>query len=323
MDRLALVVPCYNEEAVMKISSEALRGVLQDLIGKQKISEDSFVLFVDDGSKDKTWELIEEEHRLHENVKGLKLAGNVGHQYALTAGLVTAKDCSDVTVSIDADLQDDVSVIEEMIDKFHAGNDIVYGVRNDRSSDSFFKRFTAQAFYKMMAVMGVKTVYNHADFRLMSKRAVEQFSKYRESNLFLRGMMPLIGYQTDCVYYERKERVAGESKYPLKKMLALAFNGISSFSVKPISLITTFGIIIICMCFLAAAYALWSYFTGHVTAGWTSLILSIWFLGGVQLVSIGLIGQYIGKIYIEVKQRPRYNIETFLGETDESEKKYI
>ncbi len=316
MDRLALVVPCYNEEAVMKISSEALRGVLQDLIEKQKIAEDSFVLFVDDGSKDKTWELIEEEHRLHSNVKGLKLAGNVGHQFALTAGLITAKDHSDVTVSIDADLQDDVNVIEEMIDKFHAGNDIVYGVRNDRSSDSFFKRFTAQGFYKMMAVMGVKTVYNHADFRLMSKRALEQFAKYRESNLFLRGMMPLIGYQTDCVYYERKERVAGESKYPLKKMLALAFNGISSFSVKPISLITALGVIIICMCFLAAVYALWSYFTGHVTAGWTSLILSIWFLGGVQLVSIGLIGQYIGKIYIEVKQRPRYNIETFLNEED-------
>ena len=316
MDSLALVVPCYNEEAVMKISSEALRGVLQDLIEKQKIAADSFVLFVDDGSKDKTWELIEEEHRLHSNVKGLKLAGNVGHQFALTAGLITAKDHSDVTVSIDADLQDDVNVIEEMIDKFHAGNDIVYGVRNDRSSDSFFKRFTAQGFYKMMAVMGVKTVYNHADFRLMSKRALEQFAKYRESNLFLRGMMPLIGYQTDCVYYERKERVAGESKYPLKKMLALAFNGISSFSVKPISLITALGVIIICMCFLAAVYALWSYFTGHVTAGWTSLILSIWFLGGVQLVSIGLIGQYIGKIYIEVKQRPRYNIETFLNEED-------
>lgn len=316
MDRLALVVPCYNEEAVMKISSEALRGVLEDLIRKQKISDDSFVLFVDDGSKDKTWELIEEEHRLHPNVKGLKLAGNVGHQFALTAGLITAKDCSDVTVSIDADLQDDVSVIEEMIDKFHAGNDIVYGVRKDRSSDTFFKRFTAQSFYKLMAAMGVKTVYNHADFRLMSKRAVEQFSKYRETNLFLRGMMPLIGYQTDCVYYERKERVAGESKYPLKKMLALAFNGISSFSVKPISLITALGIIIIILSFLAAIYALWSYFTGRVTAGWTSLILSIWFLGGVQLVSIGLIGQYIGKIYIEVKHRPRYNVETFLDEEE-------
>ena len=321
MDRLALVVPCYNEEAVMKISSEALRGVLEDLIRKKKIAEDSFVLFVDDGSKDKTWELIEEEHRLHSNVKGLKLAGNVGHQFALTAGLITARDCSDVTVSIDADLQDDVAVIEEMIDKFHEGNDIVYGVRKDRSSDTFFKRFTAQSFYKLMAMMGVKTVYNHADFRLMSRRAVEQFSKYRETNLFLRGMMPLIGYQTDCVYYERKERVAGESKYPLKKMLALAFNGISSFSVKPISLITTLGIGIIVLSFLAAVYALWSYFTGRVTAGWTSLILSIWFLGGVQLVSIGLIGQYIGKIYIEVKQRPRYNIETFLDESESSENK--
>ncbi len=321
MDRLALVVPCYNEEAVMKISSEALRGVLEDLIRKKKIAEDSFVLFVDDGSKDRTWELIEEEHRLHSNVKGLKLAGNVGHQFALTAGLITARNCSDMTVSIDADLQDDVAVIEEMIDKFHEGNDIVYGVRKDRSSDTFFKRFTAQSFYKLMAMMGVKTVYNHADFRLMSRRAVEQFSKYRETNLFLRGMMPLIGYQTDCVYYERKERVAGESKYPLKKMLALAFNGISSFSVKPISLITTLGIGIIVLSFLAAVYALWSYFTGRVTAGWTSLILSIWFLGGVQLVSIGLIGQYIGKIYIEVKQRPRYNIETFLDERESSENK--
>ncbi len=314
MDRLALVVPCYNEEAVIKISSEALRNTLEGLVQKQKIAEDSFILFVDDGSKDKTWELIEEEFQRHENVKGLKLAGNVGHQFALTAGLLTAKDWSDVTVSIDADLQDDVAVIEEMIDKFHEGNDIVYGVRNDRSSDSFFKRFTAQSFYKLMAAMGVKTVYNHADFRLMSKRAVEQFSKYEETNLFLRGMMPLIGYQTACVYYERKERVAGESKYPLKKMLALAFNGISSFSVKPISMITVLGIVIICMSILAAAYALFSYFTGRVTAGWTSLILSIWFLGGVQLVSIGLIGQYIGKIYIEVKHRPRYNVETFLNE---------
>ncbi len=314
MDRLALVVPCYNEEAVIKISSEALRNTLEDLVQKQKIAEDSIILFVDDGSKDKTWELIEEEFQRHGNVKGLKLAGNVGHQFALTAGLLTAKDWSDVTVSIDADLQDDVAVIEEMIDKFHEGNDIVYGVRNDRSSDSFFKRFTAQSFYKLMAAMGVKTVYNHADFRLMSKRAVEQFSKYEETNLFLRGMMPLIGYQTACVYYERKERVAGESKYPLKKMLALAFNGISSFSVKPISMITVLGVVIICMSILAAVYALFSYFTGHVTAGWTSLILSIWFLGGVQLVSIGLIGQYIGKIYIEVKHRPRYNVETFLNE---------
>lgn len=314
MDRLALVVPCYNEEAVMKISSEALRGVLDHLVSVGKISSDSFVLFVDDGSKDKTWACIEEEFHLHENVKGLKLAGNVGHQFALTAGLLTAKECSDMTVSIDADLQDDVDVIEDMVDKFHEGNDIVYGVRNDRSSDSFFKRTSAQAFYKMMAAMGVKTVYNHADFRLMSQRAVEQFSKYHETNLFLRGLVPLIGYKTDCVYYERKERVAGESKYPLKKMLALAFNGISSFSVKPINFIMTAGAAIVFLCIVAAVYALFSYWTGHVTAGWTSLILSIWFLGGVQLLSIGLIGQYIGKIYTEVKQRPRYNIETFLNE---------
>lgn len=313
MDKLAIVVPCYNEEEVLKIASEALRGVLDDLIGKGKIADDSFILFVNDGSKDKTWELIEEEHAAHPvQVYGIKLAGNVGHQFALTAGLITAKDMSDVTVSIDADLQDDVNVIEEMIDKFHAGCDIVYGVRKERKTDTFFKRTTAQAFYKLMHMMGVKTVYNHADFRLMSRRAVEEFSKYKETNLFLRGMMPLIGYQTDCVYYDRKERVAGESKYPLKKMLALAFNGISSFSVKPISLILGVGLFIIFTSFVALIYALISYFSGHVVPGWTSLILSIWFLGGLQLLAIGLVGQYIGKIYIEVKQRPRYNIETVL-----------
>ena len=314
LDRLAIVVPCYNEEEMLTISSESLKGVLQDLIDKKKIAEDSFVLFVDDGSRDETWKLIEEEHQKSSRVKGLKLTGNVGHQFALTAGLLSAKDIADVTVSIDADLQDDILVIEEMVDKFHQGCEIVYGVRSDRSTDSFFKRTTAQMFYKMMAAMGVKTVYNHADFRLMSKCALEEFSKYRETNLFLRGMMPLLGFQTGEVYYERKERVAGKSKYPLKKMLALAFNGISSFSIRPISLIIWLGAgIVVCSC-LAAVYALISYFTGHVVAGWTSLILSIWFLGGVQLLSIGLIGQYIGKIYMEVKQRPRYHIEKFLDE---------
>lgn len=318
MEKLAIVVPCYNEEEVLKIASEALRGVLDDLVSKGKIAKDSFILFVNDGSKDRTWALIEEEHAAHPvQVCGVNLAGNVGHQFALTAGLITAKDMSDVTVSIDADLQDDVAVIEEMIDKFHAGNDIVYGVRKERKTDTFFKRTTAQGFYKIMEMMGVKTVYNHADFRLMSKRAVEQFSQYKESNLFLRGMMPLIGYQTDCVYYDRKERVAGESKYPLKKMLALAFNGISSFSVKPITLILGVGIFIIFMCVLAAIYALVSYATGHVEPGWTSLILSIWFLGGLQLLAIGLVGQYIGKVYIEVKQRPRYNIEKVLSSEEE------
>ncbi|MBQ1171212.1 MAG: glycosyltransferase family 2 protein [Lachnospiraceae bacterium] len=313
MDRLALVVPCYNEEAVLEISAKELKSVLSDLIQKQKISPYSFILFVNDGSKDRTWELIEKEHRESEMVFGLKLAGNVGHQFALTAGLLTAKDICDIAVSIDADLQDDTSVIEEMVDKYHAGNDIVYGVRNDRKSDSWFKRTTAQGFYKIMALMGVKTVYNHADFRLMSKRALEQFSKFEENNLYLRGMVPLIGYQTDCVYYERKERVAGESKYPLSKMLALAWNGITSFSVKPISLVTGLGFLIMFLSVLAAIYAFVSYFFGTVEPGWTSLLLSVWFLGGLQLCAIGLIGQYIGKIYIEVKHRPRYNIETLLS----------
>ena len=315
MDRLGIVVPCYNEEEVLKIASEALRGVLNDLIAKEKISSDSFIMFVNDGSKDATWQLIEEEHSLYPHqVFGVKLAGNVGHQYALTAGLNTAKDMCDISVSIDADLQDDVAVIEEMVDKFHEGKDIVYGVRKKRTTDSFFKRTTAQGFYKFMNIMGVKTVYNHADFRLMSRRAMEQFSEYKEANLFIRGIVPLIGYETDCVYYDRKERVAGESKYPLKKMLALAFNGISSFSIKPISLITGLGALIIFLSVCAAIYALISYFLGHVQPGWTSLILSIWFLGGVQLLCIGLIGQYIGKIYIESKHRPRYNIEKVLSD---------
>ncbi|MBQ9140502.1 MAG: glycosyltransferase family 2 protein [Lachnospiraceae bacterium] len=313
MDKLAIVVPCYNEEEVLNMASEALRGVLDDLIAKGKIAKDSFVLFVNDGSKDRTWELIETEHAKHPiQICGVKLAGNVGHQSALTAGLITAMELSDVTVSIDADLQDDVAVIEEMIDKFHEGKDIVYGVRKERKTDTFFKRVTAQGFYKVMALMGVKTVYNHADFRLMSKRAVEQFSKFQETNMYLRGMMPLIGYETDSVFYDRKERMAGESKYPLKKMLALAFNGISSFSVKPISMIMGLGLIIVLFSIMAAIYAFISYFAGNVVQGWTSLILSIWFLGGLQLLAIGMVGLYIGKIYMEVKHRPRYNIEKVL-----------
>ncbi len=312
MDKLAIVVPCYNEEEVLQLTSDTLRGVLDALIEKEKIAEDSFILFVNDGSRDRTWELIEKEHAMHSQIRGLKLAGNVGHQNALTAGLLTAMDMCDVTVSIDADLQDDVNVIEEMLDKFHEGKDIVYGVRSGRSTDSFLKRTTAQGFYRFMSLMGVKTIYNHADFRLMSRRAVEQFSQYGESNLFLRGMVPLIGYETDSVYYERKERAAGKSKYPLKKMLALAFNGITSFSIKPINLITALGILMVIGSVLAAVYALISYFTGNVVPGWTSLILSVWFIGGVQLLAIGLVGQYIGKIYMEVKHRPRYNIEKIL-----------
>lgn len=323
MVKLAIVVPCYNEEEMLLISSKTLRNKLKSLNELNLVTKDSFILFVDDGSKDKTWELIEAEHEKYDSVYGLKLAGNVGHQFALTAGLLTAMDYCDVTISIDADLQDDVDVFDEMIEKYNSGCDIVYGVRNSRKTDTFFKRTTAQAFYRFMSLMGVKTVYNHADFRLMSQRAVRHFSEFKEKNLFLRGIVPLIGYKTDSVYYERKARVAGVSKYPLKKMIALAVEGITSFSIKPISLVTTAGGVILFLSFLAFVYVLVSYIFWQVEPGWSSLMLSIWFLGGVQLLSIGLIGQYIGKIYIEVKQRPRYNIETFLGEKEENEKEEI
>lgn len=235
------------------------------------------------------------------------------------AGLMAAKGNCDIAVSIDADLQDDTQAIVQMIDKYYEGCDIVYGVRSARKTDTFFKRTTAQGFYRFMKGMGVKTIYNHADFRLMSSRAIEQLGNYEERNMFLRGIVPLIGYKTDCVYYERKERLAGESKYPLKKMLSFAFDGITSFSIKPITLISAVGIIIIIVSMIAAIYSLISYFCGNTTPGWTSLILSIWFLGGVQLVSIGLIGQYIGKIYVESKHRPRYNPEIFLSDETREE----
>ena len=310
MEKLAIVVPCYNEEEVLKIASEALRGVLDDLIHKGKIAEDSFILFVNDGSKDRTWELIEEEHQAHPvQVCGVKLAGNVGHQFALTAGLITAMDLSDVTVSIDADLQDDVAVIEEMIDKFHNGCDIVYGVRKERKTDTFFKRTTAQGFYKVMEMMGVKTVYNHADFRLMSKRSLKALVSFPERNLFLRGMVCMLGYPTASVYYDRKERFAGESKYPFTKMLNFALDGITSFSVKPLRLITTSGLIFMLVSFRAIIYALVEFIGGDVIRGWTSLLISVWFIGGAILTAVGVIGEYIGKIYKEVKRRPRYLIE--------------
>ncbi|MBO4702791.1 MAG: glycosyltransferase family 2 protein [Lachnospiraceae bacterium] len=311
MDILSIVVPCYNEEEMLPITFESLRNKLSELIEKGKISPESFLLFIDDGSKDKTWELIDNENKVHKEVKGLKLAGNVGHQFALTAGLIFAKDICDIAISIDADLQDDIDVFEEMVDKYHEGCDIVYGVRNKRKTDSIFKRVTAQGFYRVMNFFGAKTIYNHADFRLMSKRALEQFSKYSEENLYLRGIVPLIGYKTECVYYDRKVRVAGKSKYPLRKMIALAVEGITSFSVKPIRYIVLLGFISVLLSLAAFVYALVSFFLKEVEPGWTSLIVSIWFLGGVQLISIGLIGEYIGKIYIEVKRRPRYNIEKY------------
>ena len=311
MDILSIVVPCYNEEEMLPITFESLRNKLADLIEKGKISPESFLLFIDDGSKDKTWELIDNENKIHKEVRGLKLAGNVGHQFALTAGLIFAKDICDIAISIDADLQDDIDVFEEMVDKYHDGNDIVYGVRNKRKTDSIFKRVTAQGFYRVMNFFGAKTIYNHADFRLMSKRALEQFSKYSEENLYLRGIVPLIGYKTECVYYDRKVRVAGKSKYPLRKMIALAVEGITSFSVKPIRYIVLLGFLSVFLSIAAFVYALVSFFLKTVEPGWTSLIVSIWFLGGVQLISIGLIGEYIGKIYMEVKRRPRYNIEKY------------
>ena len=309
MSRLAIVVPCYNEEEVLEDTIKQLSGVLSDLIIKKKISNDSFILFVDDGSKDKTWDKIEAAHFSAKYIKGLKLAGNVGHQNALLAGLMHAKEISDATISIDADLQDDISVIEEMVDLWDSGCDIVYGVRSGRKTDSYFKRTTAQGFYKLMKLMGVKSVYNHADFRLMSKRAVEGLSEFKKRNLFLRGIVPTIGYKTDCVYYERKERMAGESKYPLKKMLSFAFDGITSFSTKPMTFIMGLGIWMIIFCFIMGIYSLIRHFQGNVVTGWTSLWLAMWFIGGIITFSIGLVGEYIGKIYIEVKERPRYIVE--------------
>ena len=290
--KLALVVPCYNEEEVLEDTTKQLCKLFDKLLEKGKIDEDSYILFVNDGSKDQTWNLISKFNEQEKWVAGLNLAANVGHQNALYAGLMSSYKNVDATISIDADLQDDINVIENMIDEFNKGNDIVYGVRNDRTSDSFFKRFTAQ--------------------RLMSARAVEQLGHYKERNLFLRGMVPLIGYKTSCVYYARKERMAGESKYPLKKMLSFAFDGITSFSIKPITMISWVVFLAIVFSVCAMIYTFIGHFVGNTVSGWSSLMISIWFLGGVQLLSIGVIGQYIGKTYVEVKERPRYNIDVLL-----------
>ena len=309
---LAIVVPCYNEEEVLPESIEILRGVLNELKSTGSISEKSFLLLVDDGSRDRTWEIIKENHDRSGDVWGQKLSKNCGHQCALLSGLMTAKERADLSISIDADLQDDVGVIREMVDKYHDGCEIVYGIRGSRKKDSFFKRSTAQGFYKLLSSMGVKTVYNHADFRLMSKKALEELSQYHETNLYLRGLIPLLGLKTGEVVYERGERKAGESKYPLKKMLALAANGITSFSTQPIKMVLRTGILVLFVCLAAAIYAFVSYLSGNVEKGWTSLILSIWFLGGVQLIAIGVIGEYVGRIYSEAKHRPLYHIEELL-----------
>ena len=306
---LYLVIPCYNEEEVLPITQKALKEKMDNLIKNKKISKDSKVMFVNDGSKDKTWELIEEYHKEDPLFVGVKLSRNKGHQNALLAGLMTAKKYADITISMDADLQDDINVIDKMIAENNAGSEIVYGVRSSRKKDSWFKRFTAESFYKLMHAMGVEVVFNHADCRLMSKRVLDELEHFEEANLFLRGLIPLIGFKTSIATYERNERAAGESKYPLKKMLSFAWDGITSFSVKPLKMITTLGFIMLFISVVMIIYTIIVKILGNTVDGWAFIMLSIWFIGGVQLVSVGLIGEYIGKIYNETKHRPRYIIE--------------
>jgi glycosyltransferase involved in cell wall biosynthesis len=308
-DVLYIVVPCYNEQEVLPITTERLREQLKTMIDAQLVGEESRILYVNDGSIDSTWQIIEEHAREHKDVCGVKLAGNVGHQNALMAGLEAACERADIIISIDADLQDDVKVMTEMVEKYHQGCDIVYGVRRERKTDTWFKRNSALAFYKLMRRLGVKSIYNHADYRLMSRRAVQQLMNYRERNLFLRGIVPLVGYRTDSVYYDRTERMAGESKYPLSKMLNFAVNGITSFSIKPVRMVLTLGILFTLIALGILIYVLIAYFSGRTVSGWASLILSLWFIGGSVLIGLGIVGEYIGKIYIEVKDRPRYNVE--------------
>jgi glycosyltransferase involved in cell wall biosynthesis len=311
---LYIVVPCYNEEEVLPESAKRFLAVLECMTEKNIISEKSKILFVNDGSKDKTWEIIEALTDRSPRFAGVSLAKNRGHQNALIAGLMVSKDVCDITVSIDADLQDDINAVYGMVEKYKKDNcDIVFGVRSKRATDTFFKRFTAQGFYKLMKAMGVDIVFDHADYRLMSKRALEALAEYSETNVFLRGLVCDLGYKTAEVFYERNERFAGESKYPLKKMLSFAFQGISSFSISPIRLITGLGLIMSVISVIAAIYAIISWFTGAALPGWASLIISIWFIGGLQLLSIGLIGEYIGKIYLETKRRPKYIIEKKRG----------
>ena len=311
---LYVVVPCYNEEEVLEETTRQLKAKLEHLIKQKEISPKSKVMYVNDGSKDRTWEMIEEIHKNEKLFTGVSLSRNRGHQNALLGGLMTAKNYADVVISMDADLQDDINAIDEMILKYKQGFDIVYGVRSKRQKDTFFKRVTAEGFYKFMKFLGVDCVYNHADYRLTSKRVLEEFSNYQEVNLFLRGMFPLVGFKSDIVYYERKERFAGESKYPLKKMLNFAWDGITSFSVKPLRFICILGFIILFISIGIMIYSLVRKITGNTIDGWTFLSISIWFIGGLQMISIGIIGEYIGKMYNETKRRPRYIIAENLEE---------
>ena len=307
-----LVIPCYNEQEVLPETSRQLEEIMRGLIKKDKISDKSKIAFVNDGSKDNTWNIITDLHEKNPMFTGINLAHNKGHQNALLAGLMTAKDYADAAISLDADLQDDVGVIEQFIDKFNEGKDVVYGVRSTRATDTVFKRSTAHAFYKLMKAMGADTLQDHADYRLMSKRALEGLAKYKEVNLFLRGIVPMIGYETDVVYYERHERFAGESKYPLKKMLSFAVDGITSCSVKPIRMITSLGTLVFTISIVMLIYFLIVWLLGHTVQGWTTIVISLWGIGGLILLSLGIIGEYVGKIYMEVKERPRFILEKLL-----------
>ena len=307
--KLCIVIPCYNEEAVLKETAAAVKGVLESLIVEGEISNNSKIAFIDDGSKDKTWEIIKELSANDEVFEGIKLSRNKGHQNALLAGLMTVKDDFDAVISMDADLQDDISAIKDMIKSYKEGNEIVYGVRSSRKTDSAFKRATAKAFYGFMKLLGAETVSDHADYRLMSRRALDALAEFSEVNLFLRGIIPMIGFKSAIVYYERGKRAAGESKYPRRKMLSFAVEGITPLSIKPIELILRLGVIISVFGFGFLVYTLVQHLLNNTTAGWTSLIGSIWILGGLQIFSIGVIGKYIGKIYMETKRRPRYIVE--------------
>jgi glycosyltransferase involved in cell wall biosynthesis len=310
--RLFCVVPCYNEEEVLPETSSRLKRKVNELIQQGLVSQDSRIVFVNDGSKDATWSIISRLHEEDEIFQGINLSRNRGHQNALLAGLMTVKSICDMAISLDADLQDDIDAIDEMVKKYHEGIDVVYGVRSSRQTDTFFKKATAEGFYKLMNAMGANTVYNHADYRLMSKRALEGLAQFGEVNLFLRGIVPMIGYPTDVVYYERAERFAGESKYPLKKMLAFATEGITSLSTQPIKMITGLGFFIFFVSIVVLIYCLVRYFNDQTIPGWTTTVLSVWAIGGLIMISLGIIGEYIGKIYLETKSRPRYIIESYL-----------
>lgn len=313
MITLYVAVPCYNEQEVLPITSKVLKEKFQSLQSQGRISDQSRVVFIDDGSRDRTWEIISGLHEADSMFSGIKLSRNRGHQNALLCGLMTVKDLADAVISIDADLQDDINVFDQMLDKYEEGCDVVYGVRSSRDTDTFFKRFTAEGYYKILNKLGAKVVFNHADYRLMSKRALDGLAQFHEVNLFLRGMVPMIGYKSDIVTYERGERAAGESKYPLSKMVALAFEGITSLSVRPIRFVTWLGALAFGVSIIMLLVFLVQYFLGMTVAGWATIVVSVWALGGLQLLALGVIGEYIGKIYLETKQRPRYIVEQFLN----------